>query len=381
MPAIHPRLRYVSPASEAWLKVAVDIPDELEPAELDKLLHRGWFRSGPLLYRAPLLPIDHRLRELVHLRLRLDGEVPKNRRRLLKRNRERFRTVFGPATLDNARRRLYRRMRPRFVGFVMRDLDGLGMTHPPFDTREVAVYDGDKLIAIGWFDLGRRAAAGLLGMHDPAYAKHGLGIYTMLEEMAYARSHSARWYYPGYVVPGVPAFDYKLGLGQAQFLRPDGRWRQLARAPSSTPIATRAHAEMEALEAALARAGFATERRVYPSMWLGWVDDQPAPYLRGMWHLSIHAPGLPELVVEHLPTRQAFVAATVRHETSINPFEDVLPASVMKDTYELRVLAYETILARTRSMDQAVRGISRFVQQQRTAGQCSPPVPPAHPAS
>ena len=269
------------------MEIAVDIPELLAPRQLDRLLGRGWFRSGPLLYRTPILPIDHQLRQLVHVRLRLDAPLTKSRRRLLKRNRERFRVEIRRARLCNDRRRLYRRMHSRFLGFVMRDLDGLGITEPPFDTQEVAVFDGDKLVAAAWFDLGERATAGLIGMHDPAYAKFGLGIYTMLEEMEHARQHGSRWYYPGYVVPGVSAFDYKLTVAPAQFLRPDGRWRALARPPSETPIADRAHDEMAALESALRAEGLCTERRLYPSMWLGWVEDKAAPYIRGMWHLRV----------------------------------------------------------------------------------------------
>ncbi|MFT4624498.1 MAG: arginyl-tRNA--protein-N-Asp/Glu arginylyltransferase [Myxococcota bacterium] len=326
----------------------------MTPDGLDQRLARGWFRSGPLLYRTPVFPLDGVLRELVHIRLRVQA-VPRSKslRRVLRRGRERFRCVVRRARLTAEHERLYRATRGRFIGFVMRDLDGMALceSDSPFDTREVSVFDGDRLVAVSYFDVGRRAVASLLGLHDPAYASFGLGTYTALEEMAFAAAHGAQWHYPGYVVPDLPMFDYKLRLGSVQFLRPDGRWRALAAQPLGTPLVDHATARFAALEAALTARGVPHRRRIYPCVWLGWLDGTEVPFLRGMWHLALQDAGPGVLVVEHLVAQDKFVLARARAVVGLDPFERVLPHPELAALCDLRALKYSSRIAVERSVE------------------------------
>ena len=52
-----------------------------------------------------------------------------------------------------------------------------------FDTREVSVWSQDRLIAFSWYDLGERSVQSLIGVYDPAFSKHSLGLYTLLLQM------------------------------------------------------------------------------------------------------------------------------------------------------------------------------------------------------
>ena len=346
------------------MTIEVELPDHLPRAELDRRLAGGWFRSGPLLFRAPVLHVDDALRDLVHVRIRLDVDPPsKRRRRLLRRNRERFRTVVQPARVDDARRALYRLTRERFVGFVVTDLDviALGDQRDVYDTREVAVYDGDRLVAIGYFDVGKRAVASILGLHDPAYAKRSLGIYTMLEEMAVARDHGARWYYPGYVVPGLPGFDYKLRLGAVQYRDGQGRWRARVHPPAGSPRAEHATARMEAMMDALRRRGVPYVRRIYPALWLGYMNVSTERFLRGMWHLRIGVEG--ELVVEQLADGDTFVVAEARALPQLDPFENFEPDPELESLCERRVLAYARVRASGASIEGIADHVAAFVRR------------------
>ena len=86
-----------------------------------------------------------------------------------------------------------------------------------FDTQEVAVYDGERLVAFSFFDLGKNSVASIMGIYDPAYSKYSLGFFTMLMEIAFAQENDFEFYYPGYVVPGYERFDYKLRIGEVQY--------------------------------------------------------------------------------------------------------------------------------------------------------------------
>ena len=74
-----------------------------------------------------------------------------------------------------------------------------------FDTREVRVWNGDRLVAFSWFDLGRESVQSLIGVYEPSMARQSLGFYTMLLEVQHALEQGLRFHYPGYVLPGDPA--------------------------------------------------------------------------------------------------------------------------------------------------------------------------------
>lgn len=344
------------------MKIEIDYPAEISPTELDRRLARGWFRSGPVIFRAALLHVDDRLRQLVHLRVRLDLDDPsRSRRRLLRRNRDRFRCTVGPAQIDEERIALYEQTRERFIGLVPSDLAGLALGELPgvFDTREVCVFDGDALVAVSYFDLGKRSVASILGLHDPRYARHSLGIYTMLEEMDFARQTGARWYYPGYVIPDLPGFDYKLRLGPTQYLDRRGRWRARVHPPTNTPDADRATRRLNEVQAALGSRGVPFEHRIYPAFWLGHTQLSDRACLRGMWHLRCSSPkdDGSRLVVEHLPDDDLFVAARVRAMPGVDAFEAVEPNLDMEVRCERRVLLYDDTLCSTSSAQEVADAV------------------------
>lgn len=347
------------------MSLEVELPTQLSPVELDRKLARGFFRSGPILFRASFLHPDEVLRELVHLRVKIDVETrSRSRARLLRRNRTRFRTTIRPAQVDDEHRRLYRQTRERFMGFVASELDVVAVGEYPkvFDTREVCVWDGDHLVAVSYFDIGKRAVASILGLHDPAYARHSLGIYTMLEEMAFARERGARWYYPGYVIPGLPGFDYKLRLGPTQFMDGRGRWRERVRPPTTTRAADYASECMNTMQAALSAQKIPTERRIYPAFWLGHVRASRQRFARGMWHLRCSDVRGRRFVVEHLPHEDSFIAAEVRAVQGLDAFELFEPNPAIEVHCECVALTYINLIEEHRSIEVVVQALTKFLQ-------------------
>lgn len=83
-----------------------------------------------------------------------------------------------------------------------------------FSTKAISIYDGARLIAGGYFDLGLTAGSSILHFFDPDYRRTSLGRYMILLTLDHLRSHGYLYYYPGYVVAGKPKMNYKLFLGR-----------------------------------------------------------------------------------------------------------------------------------------------------------------------
>jgi arginine-tRNA-protein transferase len=99
----------------------------------------------------------------------------------------------------------------------------------PFETKTLLVHDGDKLIAVGYFDEGLDAIMGLKNIFDPDYAKYSLGKLIMIYKMQYCIEHQISYYYPGYIACESDIFDYKLFFqAESIELKINGYWINFA---------------------------------------------------------------------------------------------------------------------------------------------------------
>lgn len=80
----------------------------------------------------------------------------------------------------------------------------------PFDSWMIEVRDGTKLIAAGYFDIGKNAIMGILNIYHPGYRKYSLGKYLMLQKIDYALGNNIACYYSGYISTSNTKFDYKV---------------------------------------------------------------------------------------------------------------------------------------------------------------------------
>lgn len=237
--------------------VEVCPPDEdLEVSALDRLLDAGWERVGPLMYRSLFGQLDGETVSIVPLRVDVQPlPLTRNQRKLLARNRRQFRIEVGPVLESESRELLYERSRSRFVGIQFDSLaEFLGVEQPPAaSTRELRVFDGTRLIALSYFIEGEASSYSLIGLYDREYARHSLGMYTMLEEIAMLHDRGGKWFYPGNFVPNFPSTRYKLRLQPLSFLHWDRGW---------TPIAEFDQSELpaEVLDAKLGELGRELER-------------------------------------------------------------------------------------------------------------------------
>jgi hypothetical protein len=137
-----------------------------------------------------------------------------------------------------------------------------------FDALEIAVYDGDALVAVSYVDVGERSMASILCVYDQAYKSASLGMYTMLFEMDLSKRMGLEYYYPGYVLDEPSAFDYKLELGPCQWLGCNERWfANVQEIPPSKGSMIRHKMEQAAIQ--LEEAGFWPQLKIYPYYTLG----------------------------------------------------------------------------------------------------------------
>jgi arginine-tRNA-protein transferase len=197
----------------------VHCPTVLTPQELDAYLERGWFRMRQNIFTTNFVHFKDQFYSALWLRVSLADLMHDSNRDKLFRQNAIFRTEIRPASVTAEKEELYTRYREQISFEPMASLTQLLYGDLPsisiYNTFEVAVYDEDKLIAIGFFDIGGVSAAGIVSVYDPAYKKYSLGKYIVYSKMEYCRKRSLQYFYPGYFVPGYKAFDYKLTIGRS----------------------------------------------------------------------------------------------------------------------------------------------------------------------
>ncbi|QJW92380.1 arginine-tRNA-protein transferase [Spirosoma taeanense] len=190
----------------------------MKGSKLDLCLSLGYFRMHQDIFTCRYLVFDNTIFPVHWLRFVLNRvEYGPKQRRLLRSN-EMFSVVVKPFIITPEVEALYSLYKssvdfeaPESVRFWLLN----GARYDAFESYAVEVRDGDRLIAVGVFDNGDQSIAGIMNFYHPAYRKHSLGKYLMLQKINYARLQQKQYYYPGYIVSNYPKFDYKLFPGEA----------------------------------------------------------------------------------------------------------------------------------------------------------------------
>lgn len=284
-------------------------PHSLSPSRLDRYLAGGWFRSGPSLFRAKVLCLKGDVFSVINIRSNLDNyQFSKSLRKLYNRNSRKFRFEVGHAMVDERRERLYQLQKHRFKGFVFDTLEEFlfaGEAEFIFDTREIRVYDGDKLVAVSYFDMGHKSIASLLGLYDPAYESDSLGIYTMILEVYYGISKELKYYYPGYVLDNFEGFDYKLRMGNIQYYNWNGRWKPYHKLSQEQFILPQIQHQILQLEQFLTARKIPFQRYLYPFFSVGYLEQLEEDFVRSVIYLDLNVTSFLDedlqLIIEFLP--------------------------------------------------------------------------------
>lgn len=282
----------------------------ISPAELDHYLARGYRVAGQAIYTSEYIKLGQdRLVSVLPLRLGLDRHTfGKNLRKCKRKNDRKFRAVIGPAgtemEAEYALNRRYMELKPeKGIEDFSYHVLGQRLMSKLIPTWQVRVYDGDRLVATSYFDLGEEGAYSKQGIYDPDYEGYSLGFYTMLLEIDFCKWSGRKWYYPGYIGVETTEFDYKLRLGAMQYFDfREQRWRPFERTAIKLAPLAKMRKELEVLKEILTAQGVESEvlRYLYGDVRYS-TRMEPGQYLDGPFILllSNQSRSYKELVVTY----------------------------------------------------------------------------------
>lgn len=260
-------------------------PTSLPRKKLDQLLADGWFRSSMMLHRSKVICLNEDIYSILNIRLNLERFSQKKRhRKLARRVFNGFNVSIRPATFSDEKDELYQQHTHRFKGFIHSDLKQLMNAYLPetiFDTYEVTVHDGDRLIACSFFDKGAQSLASIIGFYDHSYHRYSLGIFTMLAEIDYGQANGYTYYYPGYVLDKPSEFDYKLTLGDFEFRNHEGEWINRSELQLESMPGAQIEAHVVLIRQELFTNGISHLYRLNPFYTLGYVEEYDRNALKG----------------------------------------------------------------------------------------------------
>lgn len=277
----------------------------LRRGDYDDLLARGWFRGNGIVYRSEVVCIDSQVYGIRNIRFPVFAfSMRRSHRKLFAKNNSRFTLRIGTPRCDKRREELYRGLVPRFKAFVHSSLADVllsPLSGAEFDAMEIAVYDGEELIAVSYVDVGERSMASILCLYDQRYNRDSLGMYTMLAEIDLAKKLGIDYYYPGYVLDQPSAFDYKLALGPCQWLDTGAAWCSDTTTISESKGA-QIRRKMDELSGLLVKAGYSPTFRIYPYYTLGHLLLERPDLLRVPSYFQIETPAGVLAMAYDLPT-------------------------------------------------------------------------------
>lgn len=201
--------------------------EKVTPLELDKLLNDGWRHFGCHFFRYNLNLHKNEVKFVIPLRVKLaDLTFSKSQRRLIKHNAD-LSVTIGDVIITEECEQMFDQHKDRFVeGKPTSLFDFLDETDQskPCGTKQMSVFDGDKLVAVSYFDLGKTMVSGVYAFFDVDQAARGLGNFTMIKEMEYAIKNGFEYYHLGYAYSGESFYDYKKRFAATEAFDWKGNW-------------------------------------------------------------------------------------------------------------------------------------------------------------
>lgn len=203
---------------------------DLTPAEFDGRLEAGDRRAGRLLYTQSCPACT----ACEPIRVDVRAFAPsRSQRRAQAKGDACIQTSFGPLEADDRRLALYLRhlemrglgrgtesinLREYAAAFVASCVDG-------FEIRYVL---GQELVGLAITDQGQRSLSAVYTAWDPTCESLSLGTYSVLTQIALARSQGLDWVYLGLAIQDSPPMAYKTRFRPHE-RRIGGVWRRFDR--------------------------------------------------------------------------------------------------------------------------------------------------------
>jgi leucyl-tRNA---protein transferase len=195
---------------------------EVTPEEHEQMIVRGWRRFGMQYFR----PRCASCTECVSLRVPLATFHPTKSQRRAWRKCGHLQVAIGVPQADEERVALFQawhamRERTRAWKPATMDLREYDLTFCPPNAcaREMAYFDGGRLVAIGLVDVTPNALSSIYFFYHPDIAASSLGVASVLFEGEWARRAGCTHLYLGYRVKACPSTAYKSQYGPHELLQ------------------------------------------------------------------------------------------------------------------------------------------------------------------
>jgi len=198
------------------------------PEQMDSLWALGWRHFGKYFFRYSSSPHWGGVRTVIPLRVVLSKFAPsRSQKRALARNRD-LKVIIRDTSIDAVKEGLFYRHRDRFKENIPDSIYDFLSEEPavkPCRNREICVYEGDRLLAASFLDIGGSATSAVYAMFEPSESKRSLGIFTMLEAIRYSRELGCKYYYPGYAYREPSVYDYKKNFSGSECYDWNAGWK------------------------------------------------------------------------------------------------------------------------------------------------------------
>ncbi|MBK8316298.1 MAG: arginine-tRNA-protein transferase [Acidobacteria bacterium] len=203
------------------------IREQVAPEIMDKLWASGWRHFGTYFFRYTLAMHDGEIRLVLPLRVDLaEFSYSRSQKRILQKNKD-LNIIIRETSIDQIKEEMFSRHRERFQTNIPDSIFDFLSTDPdsaPCQNHEICVYQGDRLLAASFLDIGKNSTSAVYAIFEPSESKRSLGILTILEAIKYSRSLGCRYYYPGYAYTGSSVYDYKKNIGALERYDWSGCW-------------------------------------------------------------------------------------------------------------------------------------------------------------
>jgi arginyl-tRNA--protein-N-Asp/Glu arginylyltransferase len=197
--------------------------------ELDVILALGFRHFGTTFFRYDTQRQHGKTVHVVPLRIDLDRFRPSgSQKRIMRRNRD-LTVLFRAAEVDGRKELLFAVHKQRFRENVPESIYDFLSDRPaevPCAARECCLFQGDRLLATGYFDIGQASVSSIYTFFDPSpeLGRRSLGLYVLLRQILYAREEGKAYLYHGYAYREPSFYDYKKNFNGLEYFDWAGRW-------------------------------------------------------------------------------------------------------------------------------------------------------------
>lgn len=188
------------------------VPD-LTDEQFAGLLCRGWRRMGSSLHR----PVCSACQACQCVRIDVREFQPtRSQRRNLKRNQHVRLKVRQPGLslelldlYDRYHRDMQQRRNWGYEPITAMEYAGSFLAGPVRFLREFQYYADQELVGVGLVDQIAESISSVYFFHAPEWRSRGLGTYSILKEVEYARSQGFKYNYLGFWISDCVSMSYK----------------------------------------------------------------------------------------------------------------------------------------------------------------------------